>query len=259
MKTVKSVERAILVLQCLARARELTIGEIRAALRMPKSTAHEIVWTLVARGMVDRNADGVRFRLGLKAFELGMKAQANLEVRTVATPVLKELSRVSDETVHLTVLDAGEVLYIESFESSKSLRTHSAVGYRAPLHCTGVGKAILAFLDRSESDAVIRRKGLARFTARTITSAAAMRQEIRRIRDRGFAVDNCEHEDGVRCVGAPIRDHTGRVIASLSVSAPAQRMPDERVQRLGADARAAASEISRLLGCPAGKEVRAAS
>jgi DNA-binding IclR family transcriptional regulator len=147
------------------------------------------------------------------------------------------------------------VLYIESFQSSKGLRTYSAVGLRAPLHCTGVGKAILAFLEKAEIDAIIKQKGLRRFTAHTITSATGIRAEIQRTRERGFSIDDCEHEEGVRCVGAPIRDHNGRVVAALSISAPVQRMPDRAIAEFGNSVVAVATEVSRLLGCPAGKLV----
>jgi DNA-binding IclR family transcriptional regulator len=263
MKTVKSVQRAAQILDGLAAGGELTIGEIRLALKMPKSTAHEIITTLVSQGFVEKSADGGAYRLGLKMFELGIKAQGNLEIRTIATPLLKELNVRFDEAVHLTVLDAGEVLYVESLQSSKSLRTHSAVGLRAPLHCTGVGKAIMAFLSTPDIDAIIRRKKLPRFTARTITTRAGLFAELEKTLQRGFSIDDCEHEDGVRCVGAPVRDHTGRVVGSISIAAPAQRMPRDRVEELGRAIMTVANEVTRLMGCPAadstagrGEEVR---
>jgi IclR family acetate operon transcriptional repressor len=115
-----------------------------------------------------------------------------------------------------------------------------------------VGKAILAFLEKADVDAIIRQRGLRRFTAHTITTRTDILTEVQGIRERGFSIDDCEHEDGVRCVGAPIRDHNGRVVASLSISAPTQRMPDGRIPELGKRVIVVANEISRLLGCPEG-------
>ncbi len=250
MKQVKSVARTATILAIIAARGELSITELRRLTGIPKSTTHDIVATLAADGLVARSEDGTICRLGIRMLELGLRAQQGLEVRAVATPLLKQLNARCNESVHLTVLDAGEVLYVESFPSSKSLRAYSPVGLRAPLHCTGVGKAILANLDPAAADAVIADRGLARFTARTITSRARLLVELERTRHRGYSIDDCEHEEGVRCVGAPIRDHTGHVVASLSVAAPSQRMPESRLASLGSEVVAVGNRISKLLGGP---------
>jgi DNA-binding IclR family transcriptional regulator len=250
MKTVKSVLRAIEILDCLAVDPDMTLSEIARALKAPKSTAFEIITTLLERGIIEKGHDRNRYRLGLRVFELGRKAQVGLEIRSIATPLMAALNCAVDEAVHLTVPDAGDVLYIESFQSSKSLRTYSAIGVRAPMHCTGVGKAILAFLQKDEVEQIIASKGLRRFTANTITSTSALFRELQATRERGFSIDDGEHEDGVRCVGAPIRDHTGRVVASLSISAPMQRLPRRAIPNYGRRVVAVARQISRGLGCP---------
>ncbi|MGQ9630529.1 MAG: IclR family transcriptional regulator [bacterium] len=246
---VKSVWRAVKILESFDRGeRGMGVTELSRRLGFPKSSVHDILSTLEAEGIVERDPDSQRYRLGLKLFELGNMARSNLELRKVAVPFLKELNSRLDETVHLTVLDEGEVLYIECFESTKRLRTYSVIGVRAPLHCTAVGKAILAFLPEDEADEIIRRRGLERFTENTITDPQRLKEELARIRSLGYSVDNMEHEEGVKCVGAPIRNNEGKVFASISVSGPSQRITPERIPEIAELVVTTAKEISRRIG-----------
>jgi IclR family KDG regulon transcriptional repressor len=245
---VKSVYRAVKILDFLSSQSEKSVTEISKSLNFPKSSVHEIISTLLEEGILGKDSDRNRYSLGLKLFELGKQAQANLEISKVAIPSLRGLHEQLDETVHLTLLDGKEVLYIECFESTKRLRTYSVIGVRAPLHCTAVGKAILAYLDEGEVEEVIQSMGLPRFTDNTITDREALKREIRKIKGCGFATDNMEHEEGVCCVGAPIRNHTGKVVASISVSGPSQRMTSSRLEEFAPLVMDRAAEISRRLG-----------
>ncbi len=245
---VKSVRRAIKILEAFESDRGMSVTEISKILNLPKSSVHEILFTLVTEGILEKDFDSSTYHLGIKLFELGNRARSNLEIRKVATPYLKELNARFDETVHLTVLDNQEVLYIECFESTKRLRTYSVIGVRAPLHCTAVGKAILAFLSRDDIDEIIKVKGLERFTENTITDRDVLLQELEKTVLNGYAVDNMEHEDGVRCVGAPIRNYSGSVFASISVSGPSQRVTLENIPEIAEVVIATASDISRKLG-----------
>ena len=137
-------------------------------------------------------------------------AQSDLEIRRVASPFLKELNSELDETVHLTVLEGNEVLYVDCLESTKRLRTYSVIGVRAPLYCTSVGKAILAFLEPKELEKILDSLIFEKFTENTITDKIFLMDELKMIAQRGYAVDNMEHEEGLRCVGAPIRNHNGK-------------------------------------------------
>jgi IclR family KDG regulon transcriptional repressor len=247
-KMVKSVYRAVKILDVLSSEGEKSVTEISRSLNFPKSSVHEIISTLLEAGILEKDSDRNRYSLGLKLFELGKQAQANLEISKVAIPSLRGLHAQLDETVHLTVLDGMEVLYIECFESTKRLRTYSVIGVRAPLHCTAVGKAILAYLDEREVDEVIQSMGLPRFTENTITDRQRLNAEMKNIRDCGFAIDDMEHEDGVRCVGAPVRNHTGKVVASISVSGPSQRMTSSRLGEFAPLVMERAAEISKRLG-----------
>jgi len=245
---VKSVDRAIRILELLSENNKMGITEISKKLNLPKTTTFDIVSTLHERGILEKDEENNRYFLGLKLFELGDAARANFELRKIAVPYLKELNSKLDETVHLTVRDDDEVLYIECFESTKRLRTYSVIGVRAPLYCTAVGKALLAFLPDEEIKKIVRKKGFIRFTPNTITDEKRLFDEIKKIRELGYSIDDVEHEEGVRCVGAPIRDHTGRVVASISVSGPTQRVTKSKVPQLAKIVMATAEEISSRLG-----------
>jgi DNA-binding IclR family transcriptional regulator len=166
----------------------------------------------------------------------------------VAEPLLKALKEKFDETVHLTVLDNDEVLYIECFESSKLLRPFQIIGYRAPLHCTAVGKAMMAFMCEQDIDLVIRTKGLKRFTKNTLTDKMSLLKDLEAVVARGYSVDSVEHEQGVRCIGAPVRNHEGQVFAAVSVTWPSQRLQLDRIPKFAKTVIATANEISQRLG-----------
>ena len=245
---VKPVYNAIRILDVLGRERGLGVTRISQLLELPKSSVHDILSTLHIEGLVEKDRERNHYNLGLKLFELGNMARANLELRRIATPFLRSLNEDLHETVHLTILDGWEVLYVECFESIKQLRTYSVIGVRAPLHCTAVGKAILAFFTEKQVSEMIKAMGLPRFTENTITDRRALDQQLADIRRRGYAVDNAEHEEGVRCIGAPIHNHEAQVVASISVSGPSQRMTPERDAEVGKLLVGKTQEISRRLG-----------
>lgn len=245
---VKPVLNAIRILEILGREEGLGVTQISQLLELPKSSVHDILTTLYNEGLVEKDCDRNHYSLGLKLFELGNMARANLELRRIATPFLRSLNEELDETVHLTILDGWEVLYIECFESAKQLRTYSVIGVRAPLHCTAVGKAILAFFTETQVSEMISAMGLPRFTENTITDRQRLDAELAEICRCGYAVDNAEHEDGVRCVGAPIHNHEAQVVASISVSGPSQRMIPEKDEEVGSLLISKTTEISRRLG-----------
>ena len=244
---VNSILRAITVLEHLGRNKGKTVTDISKTLEYPKSTTHEILATLEHKNLVSKDSHN-RYHLGLKLFELGSMAQTDLEIRRVAAPFLKQLNAELDETVHLTVLENNEVLYVECFESSKRLRTYSVLGVHAPLYCTSVGKAILAFLPPAEQASLLNATTFEKFTENTITDRVYLLDELRTIAQRGYAVDNIEHEEGLRCIGAPIRNHAGRVFAAISVSGPSQRITLGNVSEIGKVVMAQAEKISEQLG-----------
>lgn len=198
---------------------ELGITELAQRLHLHKSTVHRILATLQRDGFVAQDPASGKYRLGLRLFELGSLVVNTMEIRRVARPYLEEIHAMCGETVHLAILDEGDVVYIDKIESTRRVRMYSEVGRRAPAHSTGLGKVLLAWLPDQALNAVLERKGLAAFTGRTITSAKEPREHLAQIRKQGYAVDSGEHEDLVRCAAAPIYDHRSHVIAAVSIAA----------------------------------------
>lgn len=245
---VNTVQKAIRVLDFLAGSSDTTLAEIVRALKLPKSSVHGILETLAAEKVVERDDGTGRYHLGVRLVEFGNRAQLELDICRIAAPYLQGLNVEFDETAHLTVLDRDEVLYVDCVESRRRLRTYSVIGVRAPLYCTSVGKAILAYRPEGEILRIAREKGLQRITANTIDSEERLMRELRGVRERGYAVDDMEHEEHLRCVGAPIRNARGEVFASLSLSGPAERNTPERVAEMAPHVVRAGLEISRRLG-----------
>lgn len=182
------------------------------------------------------------------AVVVGYIAQTNLDVVRLATPIIRHLNETADETVHLTILDNDEVLYVDCVESKKRLRTYSVIGVRAPLYCTTVGKAIMAHLPPDEIDRIIDEHGLKPITEHTITDRDHLLRDLELIRTRGFAVDDMEHEDHLRCIGASVRNAHGEVFASISISGPTERLPTEQIDDMGARVVTVAHTLSERLG-----------
>lgn len=246
---VQSVSRSLRILEALGHSDEpQSLAEITAAVQLPKTTVHRLLETLQCEGYVEQNPVSHQFLLSSKILELAASFLGRLDVREVARPILMELWHQSQETVHLGLLDDGEVLYIEKLESPHTIRMYSEIGRRAPLHCTGLGKALLANLPAEEIDQIVARRGLRRYTENTLVNRADLLEEMAAIRSRGVAFDNEEHEKSVRCVAAPVYDAQGQVIAAISIAGPAFRMTAERQQDLEPHVVMAARKISQRLG-----------
>lgn len=226
---------------------ELTLAEITLRLNLHKSTAHRLLAVLEGYRYVERTRSG-KYRLGSKLLELGARAAAGLDLAERALPFLRGLVAETGETAHVGILREGEVLSIANVESPRTLRTPATVGRRTPAHCTSLGKAILAFASEEQLAEVVRTRSLKGYTAKTLTRAEALRQELREVRRRGYAVDDEEFEEGLRCVGAPVRDHSGRVVAAVSITGPAFRITPERLPALGKSVIRAAEKLSAALG-----------
>lgn len=205
-------------------------------------------------GLVDQDSVTERYYIGVAALRLGSTVLKRINIRDICSPFLKKLAAQTGETIHLVIRDGLRVVYIDKVESSKTIRMHSQIGSRTPMYCTGVGKALLAYSPDSLTEAVIA-EGLVAMTENTLTSRDTLLEEIKLIRERGYAIDNGEHEPDVRCVAAPLFDHSERAIASISVSAPKWRMPADRIQDTGELLRQTSAEISRQLGLGLGNRI----
>jgi DNA-binding IclR family transcriptional regulator len=245
---INSVLKAIDILQAFSPSEpRLSLAEIAGRLGMPKSTTHNLLATLLSCEFVEK-VDADRYALGTAVVALTQAVRVNVELRDRAAPLLRELADVCRESVYLTVLDGDYGLYIYAVESPNRLMTRTAVGDRAHLHCTSVGKAMLAYLPAREVEAIVQRMGLPASSVRTITCLDGLREELAATRARGFALDNQEHELRTFCIGAPIFDAGGRVIAACSISGADPEIVGRRLPELSQRVREVALEASRRMG-----------
>lgn len=226
---------------------EMGISALAARLGLAKSTVHRLATTLVEYDILEQNRETGKYRLGLALFELGTLVRRKMDVMSEAQAQIHALADLSGETVQLAILDHLSVLYIRIRESRQAVRMSTGLGSRAPAHCTSVGKALLAHQAPEVIEQVVD-NGLRRYTPNTITEAPRLLEELASIRQKGYAIDDEEIESGLRCVAAPIRDHSGRVVAAISVAAPVQRMTKKNLQTMVPSVVAAADAISRRLG-----------
>jgi IclR family KDG regulon transcriptional repressor len=246
---IRAVERAIGVLKAFsALAPELGVTDLARHLGLHKSTVHRMLVTLEREGLVKQDPISGRYRLGLHLFELGSLVVHSAELRQVARPYLEEMHRACGETVHLAILDEGEVVYVDKIESTRRVRMYSQVGRRAPAHCTGLGKALLATLPDGTLDQILQRRGLRRYTSGTITSAEALRDHLALVRQRGFAIDAGEHEELIRCAAAPVYDHAGAAVAAVSIATVGLEVNSPRFEEYITLVTRCAGAISDALG-----------
>lgn len=245
---VTAVARALGILENVdGGVRGTGITELSRRLGLGKSTVHRLCATLEHHGYLVRDPGTGRYRLSLRVFQIGSHALDALDLPARAMPALEALGAATEETVHLAVLDGAEVIFIGKVESPRPLRLYSQVGRRCPAHCTAVGKVLLANAGSAQR-ALVAARPLKRYTPKTITSAPALERELDEVRRRGYAVDEEEFEDGIRCIAAPVRDYRGRVVAALSVSVPAGRLPRARTASLAEQVLDTARLVSEALG-----------
>jgi DNA-binding IclR family transcriptional regulator len=226
----------------------LSLADLAARTGIPRATAFRLLSTLEGAGfVVKQNGD---YRLGVKCFVLGNVAAANLDLRQVAFPHLSALRDLTGETTHIAILDDWQVVYLERLPSPKPVGfMRSRPGAILPAYCTGLGKVLLAHRAEADVAAWASAQSFRAWTPHTVTSRKRLIEELRATRARGYAVDEQEHELGVRCIAAPVRNHQGEVIAAISVAGPTERMPRTLVGSDTAKAVvAAAQEISMHLG-----------
>lgn len=242
---VPALERALTVLEALAQSRKgYSVSELSRRLALPKSSVHLILRTLERRGYLQKQAAGGRYRFGLKLISLSRTALDGVELREEARPALAALARATGLTVHMGVLERSEIVVIERLESASPIRVVSWVGRRMDLNSTAIGKALIAYLPDDEFEAQVRPSQLARRNDRTIATMAALRKELERVRQLGYAMCDEEDEVGVRCVGAPVLNGNGHALAAISVAGTTHQIPPERIPELGGQVRDAAADIS---------------
>jgi DNA-binding IclR family transcriptional regulator len=245
---ITSLQRGLRMLQLLGRAgRGLPASEIAKLSGLPVSTVHRFLVNLESGGFLMR--DHVEnYHLGVACVFLGQVAREQLDFRAVSLPHLQLLNHRTRETVHLTVRQGLSAVYIEKLDSPQPLRIHSRIGASVPLHCSVVGKVLLAYMNEVERERLLSQLELRRFTENTVGSIQELQTQLARVRKTGYACDLEGHEPHVRCIAAPVWDHSGGVNASLSVTGPAVRMSTARLREIAPLVRRAGMEISRELG-----------
>jgi len=251
-----TVLKAIDLLEALARAEgSCGVTELAKQLGLTKSNVHRLLKTLESRGFVSRDPEDSRYALALRLWELGSSVIDRLDVKRVAGPHLQQLAERTRETVHLSMLQEGDVVYVDKIDSPEPVRAYSRVGGRAPSYCVATGKALLAYAPEELVQSVAR--ALFPHTASTIRTEPALRRELDAIRARGFAINNGEWRESVWGLAAPIRQAPGRVVAAVGISGPAERLKPRRIKEFTPLVLATASTISAQLGYRAPAEAHA--
>ena len=241
----KSFSRVFDILDLIAsRAEPRGAREIARTLELPESTVYRMLKFMARRGLVERTPNG--FLLGGECLRLGGMAQEQNLLPRLARAVLAKLAEETRETVHLARMQGNHIIYVDKIDGVRSIRMGSMIGLTSPLHCTGIGKAILAALPSRELAEKLPMLNLERFTERTICDAAALKRELELIRERGYAIDDCEHEIGVYCVASSVCDRRGNVVAGISVTGSSLCLKPE-TEVLSRKVRRAAELISAKL------------
>jgi DNA-binding IclR family transcriptional regulator len=243
---VQSVDRALTILEVLARVGEAGVTEIAADLGVHKSTAFRLVATLESHRLVEQTTERGRYRLGVGVLRLAGATTARLDLVQEARPVCRQLAAATGETVNIAVLSESSALYLDQVAGSSALQPHNWVGQHIPLHATSNGKVLLSGLDAEQLGELLGT--LSRYTPLTITTRARLRDELERVREQGYAVAVDELEEGLTAVAAPIHNAHGDVVASMSVSGPTFRLTERRVDSVVPQLVAAAAEVSHRLG-----------
>jgi IclR family KDG regulon transcriptional repressor len=245
---IQALDRTFDILELLSKEQHgLSLTDIGHRLELHKSTVHRFLQALKERGYIEKTAHG-NYRLGMEFIELSSLYLNNLELKTEAQPLLRELASLTANTVFLAFLQDDEVVYIDKMETFNSLRKYSIIGRRAPLYCTALGKAMLTGRSDAEIRQLFRGKQLAAFTPATLTDAEKIVREISKTRKRGWSIDDEEYDPGLRCIGAAIQDYRSQVIAAVSTSGSVSMIPKQKVEEIAGHVRKMALEIPRRMG-----------
>lgn len=246
---IQSIERAFEIIEALAvEPKGLSITQLSQRLSLHKTTVHRILQTLLTKGYVQKDMQSMRYKLGVKFVEISSLYLNSIELRTEAHPFLCELVAMLNVTVHLAVLEGYDVIYIDKVEQVSSIRLYSSIGKRVPAYCTALGKMMLSKFSDEEVKMMFLAVPLTPFTKNTITDVEKLVEEIRVARAKGYAVDNEELQEGIRCIASPIYDYRSEMIAAISISAPVNILPPHKDEENAQKVIQTAKKISQRLG-----------
>lgn len=245
---LSSVTTAIHLLKAFSeRDSELGISTLSKRLGVSKSTVHRLATTLKAEGLLEQNPETEHYRLGIALFTLGAQVRRRMDISSEAKPLLLELRRLTNENVHLAILDSGQVVYIHDLVSAQAVRLRPHLGLSKPACCSAEGLAMLAFKDEQTIEQVLA-GDLKQRTPRTVTDPVQIRRRLERIAVQGYAVEDEESEVGMRCVAAPVRSADGDVVAAVGVAGPSQRLSRTAITSYASRVISTADTISQRLG-----------
>ena len=248
-RSVPGVERALTVLEVLARSkRGLALSDLARNLHLPKSSTHCLLLTLERCGYLRRHEFTRRYLFDLKLFRLANMALAGIELREQSGPFLRLLMEETGLPVHIAIMEQDEVVVVDKVEPPGAVKLATWIGKRMDPHCTGVGKALIAYLPEEDLCRLIKEHRLPRHNENTIASAKKLKEELARIRRLGYAVDNEEDEIGLRCIGSPVFNATGHVVASISIAGTTSQITEQNWAALAERVKHTAAAISRQIG-----------
>lgn len=247
---IQSVDRLFDIIEIMSDyTHGITITELAEKAKLSPSTVHRFLSALTARGYAHKAAETGKYRMTARMYEIGAKVIPGLNILSVATPYLERLSEQAQESVHLVTRDEDEVLYLFKQDVySSSINMGSRVGLRNPMYCTGVGKSILAFLPEEEVKRIWDKTEIIQYTQSTIVDYPSFCEELKSIRENGYAIDDQEHELGIRCLAVPLFDCNNKPFGAISISGMTSRMGSSKIERLIPVIKKASMEISELYG-----------
>jgi IclR family KDG regulon transcriptional repressor len=247
-KIIKSVDHALQVMELFsAEKQEWGVTEISEALNLYKSTVFDILKTFENRGLMKKDEKTQKYQLEIKMVQIISAILNKMNLKQVALPFMDQLSKKYEESVHLCIAIEDKALPILMIESTKILRSFISLGESIPLYCTASGKTVLAHWPMARIEDYLKKQELYKFTESTITKCDALKEELGEILERGYAIDNSEHEDGIKCVAGPIKDFNGKVIATISVSGPVTRMDKWELSDIAKDITGYCKNISDMI------------
>ena len=246
--TVLALDRGLHILSILARERRTSLTEIAMRAGMPPSTAYRLMTTLQSHRYAEHDEASQDWMIGVEAFRIGSGFLNRINVVEAAQPVMQDLVTETGETANLAIADDGDVIFVSQVETSNPIRAFFRLGTRSRMHASAVGKALLAQFTQEEVEALLQKKGLPEFTAKTITRPDSLFADLERIRDQGWSFDDEEHYSGMRCVAAPVFGTQGKAIAAISVSGPTARFSDRKVADFSATVRRSAEDVTKAMG-----------
>jgi IclR family KDG regulon transcriptional repressor len=246
---IQSVERALHILDLFdEHTTELKITDISKRMELHKSTVHSLLKTLQKNHYIDQNHENGKYKLGMKLFERGSLVSSTIDIRQAAKKYLLHLSKKTGQTVHIGIMDGREGVYIDKVEGEMAVIRYSRIGRRMPLHTTAIGKALLANKKPEEIQLLLSDYEYGKQTSNTITNEAEFLEEIEKVQQNGYAVDNQENEKDVRCIGVPIRNFENQVLAAISISTLVSRVNNQEIEEYIIFLKQAGQELSESMG-----------